>query len=200
VKRRFGNKSMVRRTAVIALLILALTGTSAVGEDMDIPVSQQFTIFMKIVDCNREFASHADSVLTFAILYQSNNKQSLTTRDELMNIIAKSPKFTVGKYPVKFIDIDLDRLGDIAGEFAARKVDIAYITPLRAVKIEDLSAACNKQSVLTFTGITSYLEEGLAVSIANRGGKPQIVINLPAAKAEKVNFSSQILKLARIME
>jgi hypothetical protein len=200
VKRWFGNKFSIYRNAAVLGLVLAISGGQARCEDMEVPISQQFPIFIKILECNKEYASHADSVLTFAILYQSNNKQSLATRDELQSIISKSPKIVVNKYPVKFVDIDLDQVGDLSTELSARKVDIVYITPLRALKIEDVSTECKTHSILTFTGVISYLESGLAVSIANRGGKPQIVINLPAAKAEKVNFSSQVLKLARVIE
>jgi hypothetical protein len=187
------------RIAVLVFLILA-TGDNLYGEEMDVPVAQQFSIFMKILECNRGFETHDDSVLTFGIIYQSGNKQSLNTRDELMEIISKSPRIIINKIPVKFMAIDLSHATDLAGTITGSKIDIVYITPLRACNIEDLAALFAAHRVLSFTGLPSYLESGLAVSIANRGGKPQIVINLPASKSEGVSFSSQVLKLARVIE
>lgn len=184
----------------ILLLLLFAAGDNLYGEEMEVPVGQQFSIFMKILECNRGFETHDDSVFTFGIIYQSGNKKSLNTHDELMGIISKSPRIIINKIPVKFIAIDLSHNTDLAGALTALKIDIVYVTPLRACNIEDLSAIFAVHKILTFTGVPSYLESGLAVSIANHGGKPQIVINLPASKAEGVNFSSQILKLARIME
>jgi hypothetical protein len=187
------------RIAILVFLLLA-AGDNLYGEEMEVPVAQQFTIFMKILECNRGFETHDDSVLTFAIIYQSGNKQSLNTYDELMEIISKSSRIIINKIPVKFLAIDLSRNTDLAGTLTASKVDIVYVTPLRACNIEDLATLFAAHKVLSFTGLPSYLESGLAVSIANRGGKPHIVINLPASKSEGVSFSSQVLKLAKVIE
>ena len=167
---------------------------------MDIPISQQFPIFMKILECNKGYSVHDDSLLTIAIIFQSNNKQSLTTHDDIIGLTSQFTQQRISALAIKFVEFDLDRIGDLSASFSAEKVDVAYISPLRAYKIEDIADICKAKSILSLTGMTSYLNLGLAVSIANRGGKPQIVINLPAAKAEKANFGSQILKLARIME
>jgi hypothetical protein len=180
--------------------MLVALSSSIYAEDMDVPVAQQYSIFMKILECDREFTTHNDSSLVFAIVYQSGNKQSLNTHDDLMNIISKSPIKTINNIPLKFISIDLSRDLNLDAALTSGKVDAIYIAPLRAYKIENIAASCHAQSILSFTGVLSYVDLGLAVSIANRGGKPQIVINLPAAKTEGANFNSQMLRLAKVID
>ena len=43
------------------------------------------------------------------------------------------------------------------------------------------------------------MENGLAVGVGLRGKKPEILINLEAARAEGADFNAQLLRLARIV-
>lgn len=53
---------------------------------------------------------------------------------------------------------------------------------------------------MTFTGVPKYVEQGIAVGIGIQDRKPKIHINLSASKAEGAEFSSQLLKLAEIVD
>jgi hypothetical protein len=48
--------------------------------------------------------------------------------------------------------------------------------------------------------VPDYVGAGCAVGIGTEGEKPLIIINLPAAKAEGADFSSQLLQLAKVIE
>lgn len=74
------------------------------------------------------------------------------------------------------------------------------MAPLRAVNMATITARTRKSSVITLTGVPSFVDEGLAVGIDLQGEKPRLLVNRKAAGAEGAKFSSRLLKLARIVD
>jgi hypothetical protein len=77
---------------------------------------------------------------------------------------------------------------------------LIYVAPLRAYDVTKISNLSKKLKILTLTGVNEYIDFGLSITIGVKGDKPQIIINLPSAKAEGADFSSQLLKLATVIE
>ena len=79
------------------------------------------------------------------------------------------------------------------------KVNILYIAPLRTLELNRITRLSRARKLMTLTGVPHYVKSGLAVGIGVRGKNPRIIINLPAARAEGSNFSSQLLRLAKVI-
>ena len=68
--------------------------------------------------------------------------------------------------------------------------------PLRTIDIGELASIARKRhvsTVITASRIPGYVENGLAVGVGLKGRKPEILINLEAARAEGANFNAQRL-------
>jgi len=63
--------------------------------------------------------------------------------------------------------------------------------------ITDYSQA-NK--VLTITGLPKFVNEGVTLGVTIEAGKPKILLNLSATKAEDVNWNPAILKVASTVD
>jgi hypothetical protein len=57
-----------------------------------------------------------------------------------------------------------------------------------------------RTGVRTVTGVPHYVEDGLGIGIDLRGGRPEIMVNLVASRAEGGDLDAQLLKLARIVQ
>jgi hypothetical protein len=97
---------------------------------------------------------------------------------------------------VQFVTIDIDEEADAAAFAAESGCDVLYVTPLRARGVADIASAARARRMLTLSGDASYVAAGLAVGIAIAGNRPQIVINLTAAREQGADFSAQLLRLA----
>ena len=71
---------------------------------------------------------------------------------------------------------------------------------LRAFDLAAITDWARKSRIVTLTGIPAFVDRGVSVGIDLQGGKPRILINLQAARAEGADFDSGLLKLARIVE
>ena len=105
----------------------------------------------------------------------------------------------VGGVRYRGVAIEVRELGaDPVGSHDA--VDALYITPVRAIAMEAITAVSQKRRELTLTGVPEFVDDGLAVGIDLHGQKPRILINLKAARAEGADFEARLLKLAKIVD
>jgi len=168
------------------------------AQEMPVPVDVQFTLFAKILSFDRNFDVREKTAVTIGILYQGTYRTSLHAKDDAVRALQTASISVSGKL-VRFVEFDvaegIDRLTpDMLGG-----IDVLYITPLTAVDIVSIAGLTRTRSIRSLTGVPEYVASGVAVGIGTRGERPEIVINLPAAKLEGSNYSSQLLKLARVI-
>lgn len=174
---------------------------TAVGwaQEMAVPMDVQFALFFKILTFDRNLKARVGDELVIGLVYQGGFRTSLNAKDEAVKVISKSSKDKIKDISIRQVSINIDDT-DLAGAVSKRKVDVLYITPLRAVGIDTITDISRAKRITTLTGVPEYVESGLALGIGTKGEKPLIIINLPAAKAEGADFSSQLLKLAKVIE
>jgi hypothetical protein len=88
---------------------------------------------------------------------------------------------------------------DLAAVLQRERIDVLYVTPMRAVDFDTLKATVRASQVITVTGVPEYVERGLAIGVGVKGERPEIVINLDASRAEGAELNAQVLRIARIV-
>ncbi len=183
----------------MALALIFLWAATSYSQTMEVPVKLQLALLFKILTFDRNFKERVGDEVVIAVGYQEKHRRSLDAKDELLRVVKESSLKRIEDIPFRLVSIDMDDT-NLAGAISRNKVDILYITPLRAAKIETITDVSRAKEIMTVTGVPDYVEAGCAVGIGTEGEKPLIIINLPAAKAEGTDFSSQLLKLAKVVE
>lgn len=168
------------------------------AQQNSVPIEVQSPLLMKVISFNRNVAQINSPTFVIGVVYQSHNKYSKNIKEELEDFIDNTPA-TIGNKRVEFVYLDLDK-DNIRSILSYTQVHALYITPLRAYDIAEILAATRELKILSLTGVESYVEKGVSVGIGQKSDKPLILINLNACKSEGVNFSSQLLKLSKIIE
>jgi hypothetical protein len=184
----------------IAALVSVMMVNFAVAQTVDVPVEQQYILFMKILSFDKNLKDRAGNEIIIGILYQKNYKISLDTKDILMKTYNNSTKKDIINIPVKFVPIDIDETTDLNIAITKNGISVFYVTPLRAARLSSIIDLARSKQIRTMTGVPDYVVSGIALGIGAKGGKPLILVNLSAAKAEGANLNSQLLKLAKIIE
>ncbi len=167
---------------------------------MAVPVEVQYPLFLKIFTFDRNFHARVGQEIEIGILYQSEYRKSLNIRNALIDMINNFPLRNVDGTPIRYVSIDMSVETDLRAAIQREKIDLIYVAPLRAVAISAITDITRESHVLTLTGVPDYVDAGISLSIDVKRDKPLIVINLPAAKAEGVDFDAQLLKLAKIIQ
>jgi hypothetical protein len=186
----------------LALGVLVLYGwtaaTVAAAQDMSVPIEVQVPLLLKILTFDRTLAASAPDSLVVGVVFQGHYRTSAGVADDVCRILAAAGRNPNATRVLRVVTIDLYESGPLGATLLREGVQALYVTPLRAVATSAVAAATREQRVLSLTGVTRYVEEGLAVGVDATGERPQIVINLGASKAEGAAFAGQLLKLARL--
>ena len=179
---------------IVLLLVFAWVATP-VAQEMAVPVEVQVPLFLKLLHFERRLQSRAaDDTLVIGIVYQQRFRASLEVKDGF--VAAVEALGTEG--PLRCTPLDLDSQKDLSRALAASQARVLYLCPLRAADLKKIAGIARDHRVLTMTGVPDFVRAGVAVGIDSKGQKPLILINLPAARAVNVDFSSRLLSLKMV--
>lgn len=187
------------KNIILVIIIIILGFTLLWAEEMPVPADLQYSLFLKILTFDRNFKARVGDEIVVGMVYQKNYRESNSVKEEFTKAMDESTIKSIEDIPIRQVPVNLNNT-DLDSAVSQMKIDILYITSLRAVKIEDITKVSRAKQLTTLTGVPDYVESGLAVGIGTKGDKPLIIINLPAAKKEGVDFNSQLLRLAKIVE
>lgn len=188
---------MLRHITTLVLTGISLTGSQAA--EMEVPMEVQFHLFLKIATFDRNLTTRVGDEIVVAVLYQSRYRTSLNAKDEFLRVMGESSVKFVDGIPVTSVSLDVQESSDLEQMLLDHAVDAVYITPLRAVELGRVTDITRKLQIMSLTGVPLYVEQGTSAGVEIRGERPEIIINLSAARAEGVDFSSQLLNLARVI-
>jgi YfiR/HmsC-like len=172
------------------------------AQDVAVPVAVQIPILAKILNFDRKLPERAGSRLVIGVLYQSRYRTSANVADEVCRALEQLPAGSFGALESverTCIGIDLDAISALDSALKRNAVRVLYVSPLRAVHLEDVAAVSRAARITTMTGVPRYVETGLAIGVDMKGERPGIVINLAASRAEGADLAAHLLKLARVV-
>lgn len=181
-----------------AVLAVFLSG-GARAQEVAVPVETHLPLLAKILEYDRSFKERDRSVVVLGVIYQKSWRKSALVFDELVSL-ASRPSFTMGRLPVRIAPIDVSGTTELRHTLEQLRPDVLYLAPVRGIPLDEITRVSAQQQCRTVTGVPEFVEEGIAIGIGVRNDRPLIVVNLPAAKACGADLSSQLLRLARVVE
>ncbi len=191
----------MRQLFKILPIIALLFFPAAQAQEMEVPLDLQFKLILKALSFDRSLPARCGDSLDFCIVYQSKFLQSEHIKREVLRMAQNDIRMSsLDNIPIAWKTLDLQKPGDFSSFIQHTSVDVLYVTPLRTVDLTSIADFCRIHKINSVTGVTEYLDFGLALAVGAFGDKPILIINLPAAKAEGSDYSSQLLKLAKVIE
>jgi hypothetical protein len=187
------TKPLARTFACIAVLGLAL------GQGVSVPENLQYALYCKALVYDRQLKARSGDLVTIGILYQNRYRASRESMEAFREAARSSTIQEIQTLPVSITEVDIER-ADWQQRVADQGVDILYIAPLRGVDLHQVAAFAGDHHLLTLSGQAEYVDDGIAIGLQVAGDHPQIIINLTAARAQGADLSSQLLKLAKVIE
>ena len=182
--------------------VFGLSAGHASAQDDPVPIGVQIQIMVKVLNFDRRLPERLGGRLTVGVLYQSRYRTSANVGEEVCRTVMGLPQSALGSLQslqISCIAIDLDEAPDVAAALKRERVQVLYVSPLRAYRLEDLVAVTRAAQITTLTGVPRYVEGGLAIGVDMKGDRPEIVVNLAASRAEGADLNAQLLKLARVV-
>lgn len=195
---RTGRWSGSDGTSIVLLLLCMLFACRPLAaQEMEVPMQVQVPILLKVISFDRHLRIRAPRDVVIGVVMQGGNRASLVASEEAVRILS-APGTNVDGIPVRVISFDLDRqsVGDVLNNATLTHL---YVTPLRAVNIRHLAEHARAANVTTMTGVAEHLDRGLSIGVGLRAGRPKILVNVSASRAEGADLSAELLKLAELV-
>jgi hypothetical protein len=178
------------------LLLWLVVAPRAIGQSVEVPLDVQVSLFLKATTFDRAFSPklQKNGVIEVGIAYQEKNRPSVKEMEELKAAFAKP----VAGFKIHVTPIPIDDGVDVAGRKEWGALSALYVTSMRGIELAAFLNESRKHQVLSVCTDPALVGKGVSMGFELVGSRPHFVINRDNAIAEGCDFSSQLLKLARI--
>jgi hypothetical protein len=166
---------------------------------MPLGAEAQIPLLLKVLTYDRNFEQKAGAELAIGIVHDPSDRDSAKATEEVGSILYKFAGKTVKKLPMKYFTIEFTGPADLERFVKEKRISVLYITPGSAKALAAVLKVSEDLKLTTLTGVPDYVRRGVAVGIGVVQDKPQILINLAAARAEGSDFDASLLRLAQVL-
>ena len=185
---------------VILVLLLIFFSNNSFSQQLTTPVNIHLPIMLKSIEYDRNIVNRDNDVVRIGIIYQENYRVSLNTKNQVLIYITDNNLQKLVKFSLEFITINLNELSTLREFLQNQNLDYAYITPLRAININKLAQILRDKKILALTGVVDYINYKIPFTVDVVGDNPKIIIDLNNSRLSGADFSTNILKLAKIID
>lgn len=188
------------RHALIAASVAALL-LSAVAPAAELPPEKQALLLLRALFFDRALPGRTEDAPVLVIAYRAGDAESEDTRRVLtvtVETLTKSLK--VAGQPLKVAAVPYTDAAAFSARLRSLKPVALYVAPGLRGQVEELSALARSAKLLTLTGDEHLVLAGLSIGLIEQDARPQVVVNLRAAKSEGADLDSSFLRLARVLK
>lgn len=161
------------------LLFLSLPG-STTANDTPVPTSVQGAIIGKVLPYVRGFQGTEVQLL---VVYTVEGQGLVDEAIRSLDGPGISPRAV--------------ELGELKGAIATANA-VYFLPGAASASVKEL---CQQSRVLSISAVPSLVESGdISIGIGAKNGRPQILVNLRQLEAEGHQVSSELLKLAKVIQ
>jgi hypothetical protein len=190
-------KRPTRRTLLRALVIASVHGVArwANAADVSVPIGLQSTLIGKVAAFDRAFHARSGPRARIIVVHKTGDsarigRQMASALDEMPDI-AGLPKSVETR--------EWESPAALAAAVRERPTALIYLSVGLEAEAPAIAGALAAVDVLTVGATGAIAERGACVGFELEEGKPKLYVNLRVAKAQKVDFRAELLRLVKLV-
>jgi hypothetical protein len=181
----------------ILLGALALpVATSA--DSASVPLGLQVDLFAKVADYDKTLPGRAEGVVRVVVVTRGGVPESASAAARVLNALSNVAR--ISGLPHEDSSVEFAGAASLAALCKSRSISILYMTP----GLTDVDEAVAKEllgiPVLTVSSTAEGVPKGIVLGFDLVGAKPKLLVNLTACRNQRVELSSDVLKIATVIE
>jgi hypothetical protein len=161
----------------IALMFVFLS-LPVKAQDMPVPLDLQVAIFKKVFSYDKTIQAGSPKMV---VVFTDNSAE---VKDQIVKAFKDSG-----------MAVNAVKADQLSGSLGS--INVLYVAP----GVSGVKSLCQKNGILSITGIPSLVESGEAsVGLSVIENKPKIVVHLKQLKAEGHELSANLLQLAKVIQ
>lgn len=193
----------MRRRGLLSALSLLVAGgfwgrSGLADEEVAVPVPLQMELLLKVASYDKNLPARAPDVVRLMLLV----KPGSTNGSHVAQLAARQlgGKTLAGR-SLELSTQPFSDAANLAQKVKDTRTAIVYLAPgFDANELAAIAKALSGLSVLSVGALSRFVQSGTVLSFDLISGKPKLLIHQKRALAQGVEFSSQVLKLAKVIE
>jgi hypothetical protein len=191
---------MTRPSRRAFLQVLAAASVHGLGRwasaaDVSVPIGLQSELIRKLAAFDRAFRSRSGTTARLIVAYKDGDSKRLGQQME--NALKGLPDIAGLSKTVE--TLEWSSPAALVSVIGARPTALVYLSVGLEVEAPAIAVALEGVEVLTVGATGTIVERGACVGFELEEGKPKMYVNLRVAKAQKVDFGAQLLRLAKLV-
>jgi hypothetical protein len=183
---------------VLSLALLLCSAAPAVAQE--VPPERQVLILTRALAYDDEIKGRAGDDVTIAVLAKAGNSSSEAMGAAMAKAFRGIAGLKVQGVPTKITQLSFSSGPALLAAASSGNVDVLYVCAGLEADLPAIIEVTRKRRTISIGSREEHVQRGLALGVFPLDGKPTIVVNLPAAKAEGSAFSSDLLRLAKVLK
>jgi hypothetical protein len=189
-----------RSKIAVAVFALALSkaclSSPGQAQTAGVPASLQAELLAKLESYDRSFAARAGKTARILLVVKPGSAKSELSANEMRSALSRVEH--IGGLSHTETVVPYASAAELAQRCRSERIAIVFVSAELGDAIDAIRAALSGVSVLTVGAAPNYVAKGLVLGFELESGKPKIIINLEQARSQKVDFSSDVLRLMRV--
>ncbi|MBI5496611.1 MAG: YfiR family protein [Deltaproteobacteria bacterium] len=183
-----------------ALLVAAVSSSTAVADIGALSHRTAAALLIKVLTYDRAVRVRASATVNVGVLAHARGAESRACADSLVTELSQAARTQrVGSRAVHAVALPWNGAADLNSALAREQIHLLYICPGLEAESGAVSALTRAHKVLSVAASDLGVKSGLGMALLNRGSRPTILVNLPAARAEGRELDAGLLGLAEVI-
>jgi hypothetical protein len=169
------------------------------ADDTAIPVSLQMELLVKVAPYDKNLSPRAGGRVRVLLLTKPDSVESVRAAVQADGALGQ--KDSIAGLPHERVTHAYAGALELAKTCKSKRVAIVYVTPGFADgEVRAIARALDGADVLTVSAVASFVPSGIVLGFDLVSGKPKLLVHLRQARRQRVDLSSDVLKLMRVVE
>jgi len=165
----------------------------------EVPAERQVLILARALSYDDEIKGRVGDDVNVVVLSKPGNGASEAMSATMQKAFKGISSVKVQGLPLKINALTFSSGAALATALANQGIDVLYVCAGLEADLPAIIDVTRKHRTLTIGSREDHMTRGLALGVLPIDGKPTIIVNLGAAKAEGAAFSSDLLRLAKVI-
>jgi hypothetical protein len=177
---------------------VAASALDARADSATVPLGLQVELIAKVADYDRTLPGRGEGMIRVLVVTRAGVAESASAGARVLN--ALSALATISGLPHQDSSVEFTDVSSLIALCRVRGVSILYMTPGLVDVDENISKELVNIPVLSVSASAEGTAKGMVLGFDLAGGKPKLVVNLPASKRQGVRLSVEVLRIATVIE
>jgi hypothetical protein len=190
-----GLRSAIARAIVLGSLALPMETRA---DSASVPLGLQVDLFAKVADYDKTLPGRTDGVVRVVVVTRAGVPESAAAGARILKALSNVSRISGLRHDDS--EVEFADASSLAALCKARAVSILYMTPGLADVDAAVGRALSGVPVLTVSASAEGVPRGIILGFDLVGAKPKLLVNLTACRNQRVELSSDVLKIATVIE